>query len=447
MFREHSESTHSPESPPTRTRTRSTQERDEAAGVRSALDAYLARVGPTPTLTREEEAEIATEVQEATAEYRAAILGMPYTASALVGRWRRILDEGRVTGTLHAGHRDGSGADCSVRIDAPLGKAERLLARPMPKSREARARRHATLHRHVTEAEPSTEVLIQIRRELDQIEEAPESFPRELGMTAPEFGRRMERIRAIESRLSEAKNRFTRHNLRLVIAVAKEFRGMGMPFLDLIQEGNLGLIRAVEKFDPTRGFKFSTYAVWWIRQSFIRAVQRHSRTVRLPSHVYDRLIAYRRADAELSRRLGREPSNDELGAALELDEESIEQLQQQSRPALSTEEPVGAEDSRSLGDTLEDPDPCDPADDIDARSAQSRIGDLLRPLDARERLVIEHRFGLRGDDGETLRRIGERLGLSRERVRQIESEALGKLRQEAVQLGIESPLASVAAAE
>jgi len=416
-------------------------------GGRSALDQYLAQIGPVATLSREQEAEISKRVQDATAAFRDAVLDMPYTASALVGRWRRIREAGRVTGTLHENHRDGTGHDWSVDTDRCFGEVDRLLSRAAPPTAAGKRRRAARIRKLVAEANPATEILTRIRHELEQMLRAPDSFARERGMSFRRFEAGVERIRRAEDELSEAKNLFVRHNLRLVISVAKEFRGMGVPFLDLIQEGNLGLIRAVEKFDHRRGFKFSTYAVWWIRQSFIRTIQKSSRTVRLPSHVYDMLLAYRRAETKLSHELGRDPRPDELGREMGLDEASVERLLQQNRPPVSTEELVGTHDSRNVGETLEDPDVSDPGEGMDAMGFAGAIEGLLHHLTPRERVVIERRFGLRGGAENTLRTIGEHLGLSRERVRQIEGQALAKLREAAQQRGFASLVASEAAAE
>jgi len=408
--------------------------------LRSNLDGYLARVGPIPTLSREEEAVLSARVQDATAAFREAVLDMPYTASALVGRWRRIRSEERVTGTLHERHRDGSGTDWSEEVDRCLSAVDRLLGRPLPPTPAGRTRRRKRIVSLVTEANPSTEILAAIRRELDQIARGRE-LDRERGMPKREFDRAMERVRNAEATLADAKNEFVRHNLRLVISVAKEFRGMGVPFLDLIQEGNLGLIRAVEKFDHRRGFKFSTYAVWWIRQAFIRAIQKTSRTVRLPSHVYDQLLAFRRAETRLRHALGRDPRPDELGAELGLSEDEVEALIRQNRAPVSTEDLLGASDSRTVGDTLEAENVADPGDGLDALGFGSAIEGLMDALTERERIVIERRFGLRGKEESTLRRIGDHLNLSRERVRQIESQALGKLRQAALEGGFDSLVA------
>ncbi len=407
------------------------------AAMVSALDGYLARVGPMTTLTREEEVVLATRVRTATAELRDALLDMPYTASAMVGRWCHIRSENRVTGTLHELHRDGSGKDRSPEVDEHLGAIDRILRRPEPETETGRKRRAARVRKLLEAASPPTEILLEIQKELEGLR-GPK-FDADRQMPRAEFLRRMREIEAIHERLNEAKNEFIRHNLKLVISLAKDFRGMGIPFLDLIQEGNIGLVRAVEKFEPERGFKFSTYAVWWIRQAFIRAIQRHSRTVRLPSHVYDRLIACKREEERLQHELGRAPRPAELASALALDEPTVERLLEQRTQAVSLDQPQGDEDDRSFTERLADPDVADPSEAIDSAAFSSSLRGLLSTLTPRERMVIERRFGLRGPE-EPLRAVGERLSLSRERVRQIEGAALAKLRTEALRCGYDSLL-------
>jgi RNA polymerase primary sigma factor len=231
-------------------------------------------------------------------------------------------------------------------------------------------------------------------------------------------------------RLTREKNRFIEHNLKLVVAIAKDYRNLGLSFPDLIQEGNLGLIRAVEKFDHRRGFKFSTYAVWWIRQALVRAIQNHSRTIRLPSHVHDRLQRSQRVRAELTGKLGREPTAAELAPELGTDTGSLESLDLLSREAISLESSVAGTEKR-LEDFVADPTSMAPDAGLDGERMRSGVGHLICNLTSREQLILRLRYGLGGEEEHTLEQIGQSLGLSRERVRQLEARALKKLRETA----------------
>jgi RNA polymerase primary sigma factor len=238
----------------------------------------------------------------------------------------------------------------------------------------------------------------------------------------------VERVERAHDRMTREKNRFIEHNLKLVVAIAKDYRNLGLSFPDLIQEGNLGLIRAVEKFDHRRGFKFSTYAVWWIRQALVRAIQNHSRTIRLPSHVHDRLQRSQRVRAELTGKLGREPSPAELAPELGTDAGSLEALDLLSREAISLESSVAGTEKR-LEDFVSDPAASAPDHGLDGERMRSGVGNLIGALTSREQLILRLRYGLGGEEEHTLEQIGQSLGLSRERVRQLEARALKKLRE------------------
>jgi RNA polymerase primary sigma factor len=239
-------------------------------------------------------------------------------------------------------------------------------------------------------------------------------------------------VKVIESRqrlYQQARRELAEGNLRLVVAIAKRYRGRGLSFADLIQEGNRGLMRAVDKYEHRMGFKFGTYATWWIRQGITRALADHARTVRVPCHQVGTLAAMERIRGELAVEHGREPTVEEIAASLGVTPEETRSLRVVSRHPVSLHEPLGGDGERALGDFLDDPSAVNPGQKVDQHLLRERIAEVLRSLTPREREVIELRFGLRDGHPRTLDEVAKTYGITRERIRQIEARGLIKLRQ------------------
>lgn len=261
-----------------------------------------------------------------------------------------------------------------------------------------------------------------LKQDLIDAENKVHMTHRELAALVKVLRRRRKAYQQVRSELAEA-------NLRLVVSIAKAYRNRGLPFADLIQEGNRGLMRAVDKYEYRLGFKFGTYATWWIRQGVQRALADHARTVRVPCHQVGEMSKIERKRAELAAELGREPTAGELALALDKTEEELKSLRQMSRQPVSIHEPVGGDGERALEDFLSDTHVINPGETADARLLKDRIQEVLRSLAQREREVIELRFGLKDGTPRTLDEVARQYGITRERIRQIEARGLLKLRQ------------------
>ncbi|MEM9176774.1 MAG: sigma-70 family RNA polymerase sigma factor [Myxococcota bacterium] len=412
---------------------------------RRPLESYFQEIGGTRTLKREEEVVLAKDLEAATAALRDALYAIPVSAKHVVARWDALRALSHTGAKLSESVGDEETGEIAARVERAVKKLRTQLNDRDKKIDKAGLAYSAALEKvdvkiakEMHSAQLSLAVLHELReKSIDLTREMRRARKRTKKLAELEVEAGVEKKRMIEltnavqdaqDQMSTVKNRFIEHNLKLVVAIAKDYRNLGLSFPDLIQEGNLGLIRAVEKFDHRRGFKFSTYAVWWIRQALVRAIQNHSRTIRLPSHVHDRLQRSQRVRAELTGKLGREPTPAELAPALGTDTDSLEALDRLSREAISLESNVAGTEKR-LEDFVPDATADRPDGDIDGDRMRMGVGSLIGSLTPREQLILRLRYGLGGEEEHTLEQIGQSLGLSRERVRQLEARALKKLRE------------------
>ena len=255
-------------------------------------------------------------------------------------------------------------------------------------------------------------------------------YLREIGqtplLTATEEGELARRIQAGDS---EARSRMIQANLRLVVKIAHDYANFGLPMSDLISEGNIGLIKAVERFDPEKGSKLSTYAAWWIKQSIKRALANQSKTIRLPVHIVDKIAKVRRLAASMSEELGREPTDAELAQEIGISASKLSQLRTVSLRPASLDAPASEEDGKELGETVSDLEAQNPLEQLSESNLLDELAEVLGVLDPRERRIVAARFGLEGEEPKTLEVVGRKFGVTRERIRQLQNGALSKLRR------------------
>ena len=292
-----------------------------------------------------------------------------------------------------------------------------------------------------TAEEPSREALAKVEQEVrpvtyEEIRQAYDGdtayqlYLKEIGQTAlltiAEENQLAARIKRGDK---AAREKMIKANLRLVVKIARDYEGYGVPLLDLISEGNIGLMKGVERFDPSKGAKLSTYSAWWIKQAIKRALANQGKTIRLPVHVVDKLFHIRRAEARLQEAFGREATDDEIAEELDTTPEKIRELRTASQRPASLEAPLGYDSDNRVADVVADENAEDPYDELEGKANTSMLREVLKELDPREVTILRYRFGLDGDDEKTLEEVGRKFGLTRERIRQIQEIALKKLRK------------------
>jgi RNA polymerase primary sigma factor len=281
----------------------------------------------------------------------------------------------------------------------------------------------------VDEPEAEEEVVVPVALEREISTDSLQLFLKDIGkvdlLTAAQ---EVELAKRIERGDHSAKQEMVEANLRLVVSIAKRYRNQGLPFLDLIQEGTIGLVRAAEKFDYRKGFKFSTYATWWIRQAVARALADKARTIRMPVHVVEKLNKIARSERKLRAELGREPTSFEIGRELDLLPDEVEQIRRSAQTPVSLEKPVGDEEESEFGHFLKDESAPSPDEEAETAMRKEALKKVLSMLAPRERAVLELRYGLDGKPPRTLDEVGRTFNVTRERIRQIENQSLKKLR-------------------
>ncbi|MBY0523476.1 MAG: sigma-70 family RNA polymerase sigma factor [Gemmataceae bacterium] len=450
-------------------------EEEPISGPDDSLGLYLRQMGAIPLLSRQQELTLAQHLEVARTRFRRAALWNWFIIGRVVDMFSQVQD-----GSL--------AVDPTIDVVSSLGLSREQILSRMPghlrklrrlrtlaaadfelvlraKTAVAQARRHRTLWRRlrkalglVEELSPRVELLErfveQLRHQeidLDDLERGTQRGGRSAAdreerrryskklrnetrrlLIGPDHLKQLMKVILRRASLyQQARRQLAEGNLRLVVSIAKKYRGRGLAFADLIQEGNRGLMRAVDKYEHRLGFKFGTYATWWIRQGITRALADHARTVRVPCHQVGMLAAIERVRGELSVKHGREPSVEEIASVLGLTPEETRSLRVVGRHPMSLHDPVGGDGERALEDFLNDPSACSPGHTVDQHLLRERMAEVLRSLAPREREVLELRFGLNDGHPRTLDEVAKVYGITRERIRQIEARGLLKLRQPA----------------
>ena len=403
------------------------------------LEPYFREIGSTRTLRRQEEHQLAAKLETATEVLREALYALPCCARHLLAQWDAMGENINSKARISDVERGETPSQIAARVAREMQQLRALLAE---RDRRIGDDEVGAIDRKIAAAmrrtAPSHQVLALLYREaLHTVTRAVEARrgggsaavqPTSRDLPPGEPAALVTALQSAQRNMSTLKNRFVEHNLRLVVMIAKSYRNLGLPFADLIQEGNLGLIRAVEKFDHRRGFKFSTYAVWWICRALIQAVQRHCRPIRLPAQVHNRLRRSRRVREALSGSLAHEPTASEIARHLMMNVKDVEAIEHLSGGTISLDAPVSGSE-KQLADCLEDRRSPPPDARLDSRRVPARVSALFSLLSDCEERVLRLRYGIGSEGTRSRIEVGKLLGIYRERVSAIENAALAKLRE------------------